>query len=170
MTTLLLARHGETDWNRERRVQGSTDIPLNAAGIAQARALAASLASEPLAAVYASDLARARDTASAVATVHGLEIVLDPALREKHFGTWEGLTDTEIRKRFPDAVAGSWGDGETRAQLAARAVAAYERIRARHAEGSVLIVSHGGPLRVLLQHVGVDHGPIDNCAVFRVEL
>lgn len=169
MRTLLLARHGETDWNRERRVQGNTDIPLNAAGIEQACALAASLGPEPLVAVYASDLARARATAEPVARLHRLEVVLDPDLREKHFGTWEGLTDTEIRRRFPNVVAGSWGDGETREELAGRAIAAVERIRARHDAGSVLVVSHGGPLRVILEHAGIDHGRIENCAVFRVD-
>src|SRR5262245_20482819 len=112
MTDFLLARHGETDWNREHRVQGHTDVPLNAAGLGQARVLAERLADVSLEAIYASDLERARATAEAVARSQGLEVQVDPDLREKHFGSWEGLTDVEIAQRFPDAVRGGWGDGE----------------------------------------------------------
>ena len=169
MPEILLVRHGQTDWNLERRVQGHTDIPLNAAGIAEAERLARELAMEPLVAVFSSDLVRARDTAAAVAERHGLPVTIDPALREKDFGTWEGLTDTEIAKRFPDAAQGKWGDGETTEVVAERAVAAIDRIRTLHPGGTVLVVSHGGPLRALLAHFGVAHGAIRNCAVFRVE-
>src|SRR5262245_65615545 len=102
MTELLLTRHGETDWNREHRVQGHTDVPLNENGREQARALAERLVDVPLAAIYASDLARARETAEIVARRLGLGVVLDPGLREKNFGSWEGLTDVEIAERFPD--------------------------------------------------------------------
>jgi probable phosphoglycerate mutase len=168
VTEILLARHAETDWNLGRRVQGHTDVPLNPAGREQAQALAALLSGEALTAIYASDLERARETAAAVARVHGLEVTVDPDLREKHFGSWEGLTDLEIAARFPDAVRGRWGDGETTEEVAARVLGALERIRARHGSGSVLVVSHGGPLRAILQHLAVEHGPIGNCEVFRV--
>jgi broad specificity phosphatase PhoE len=170
MTTFLLVRHGETDWNLEGRVQGQTDRPLNATGLAQARALADVLASERLVAVYASDLVRARDTALIAASSHGLEVTLDPDLREKHFGSWEGLASAEIEKRFPDAARGRWGDGETSEAVAKRAVAAIERIRGLHPRGSVLIVSHGGPMRAILDHLKVPHEPIGNCALIRIEL
>ena len=169
MAQILLARHGETDWNLGRRVQGHTDIPLNANGVAQAQALAQELAAEPLVAIFASDLARASDTAAAVAARHGLPVSIDPDLREKNFGTWEGLTDTDIDERFPSAVRGRWGDGETTQAVAVRAVAAIDRIRDVHPAGAILVVSHGGPLRGLLAHFGVDHGPIGNCEVFRVD-
>jgi probable phosphoglycerate mutase len=169
VTEILLARHGETDWNRARRVQGHTDVPLNAAGFEQADALARQLATEPLLAIYSSDLERARETAAAVARSQGLDIVVDPDLREKHFGTWEGLTDLEIAERFPDAVGGRWGDGETTEGVAERVIAALTRISARHAPGPVLVVSHGGPLRAILQHLDVEHGRIGNCEVFRVD-
>jgi broad specificity phosphatase PhoE len=167
MTEILLARHGETDWNNGRRVQGHTDIPLNAAGVAQARVLAEQLATEPLIAVFSSDLSRALDTATVVADAHALEVTVDPRLREKNFGTWEGLTDLEIAERFPDAVRGQWGDGETTDEVAERVLGVLDRIRRLHPDGSVLVVSHGGPLRAMLASLSIEHGPIGNCAVFR---
>jgi uncharacterized phosphatase len=168
MRELLLVRHGETDWNREHRIQGHTDTPLNATGFEQAHALAQSLASTALVAVYASDLARARETAAIVARSHGLGVELDRDLREKNFGSWEGLTDVEVTTRFPHARRGRWGDAETTEQVEARALAALRRICSRHSAGHVLIVSHGGILRAILEHLAVSHGPIRNCEVFRV--
>ena len=91
----MFARHGETDWNFEGRLQGHTDRPLNAYGREQAEALAGRLAREDVAAIYASDLARARETAEIVGERLGLPVVLDPDLREKDWGTWEGLTAVE---------------------------------------------------------------------------
>ena len=170
MTQILLARHGETDWNLGRRVQGHTDIPLNATGIAQAHSLANQLSGELLVAVYASDLARARDTAAAVAARHGLPVSIDPDLREKNFGSWEGLTDVEITERYPDAKRGAWGDGETTEAVAERVVAALSRVGEAHPNGLVLVVSHGGPLRAALAHFGVEHGPIGNGEVFRIDV
>ena len=169
MTTLLLVRHGETDWNLERRVQGQTDRPLNPTGLEQARALADELAAEHLVAVYASDLARARGTAEITARRHSLEVKVDADLREKHFGSWEGLAEAEIEALFPGAVRGRWGDGETTEALAARAVATIERIRTAHPSGTVLVVSHGGTMRAILDHLAVEHEPIGNCAVVRVD-
>jgi len=169
MGALLLARHGETDWNREHRVQGQTDVGLNDAGREQAEALSERLADERLDAIVSSDLSRARETAEAVARRHGLEVVTDAALREKDFGSWEGLTDVEIAERFPDAARGRWGDGETTEDVAARVLPAMERIRARHRDGAVLVVSHGGAIRVILDALGVEHGRIGNCELFRLE-
>jgi broad specificity phosphatase PhoE len=169
VTEIILVRHGETDWNLQRRVQGHTDVPLNALGLEQAAALAASLEDVPLVAVYASDLGRARDTAAAVAGRHGLEVIVDPDLREKHFGTWEGLTDIEINERFPDAAQGAWGDGETSDDVATRVLEALRRISLRHEPGPVLVVSHGGSVRAVLRHLGVEHGRIGNCKVFRLD-
>ena len=169
MTILLLARHGETDWNRERRVQGHTDRPLNPAGQAQARELAGTLELEPLDAVYSSDLGRAYDTALAVAKPRGLEVVQVTALRERHFGTWEGLTDAEILRRFPQASSGPWGDGEAPDEMAVRVVAALRTIAAQHTGGQVLVVSHGGPIRAILRRHSVEiDGPIPNCHVIRL--
>jgi broad specificity phosphatase PhoE len=171
VTTILLVRHGETDWNVGRRVQGHSDVPLNETGQAQARALAEELAGVPIDAVYSSDLLRAHETARIVAEPRGLDVTAIRDLRERHFGTWEGLTDDEIFARFPHAVNGPWGDGETREQMAERVFGALHRIAETHAAGRVLVVSHGGPLRAVLIHCGVDGvGRIDNCHVVRVEI
>jgi broad specificity phosphatase PhoE len=168
-TTILLARHGETDWNLERRVQGHSDRPLNETGLAQARALAESLADEPLDAVYSSDLLRAYETARIVAEPHGLEVIPVPALREKHFGTWEGLTDEEVLDRFPQAVGGGWGDAETSEELGERVRAALNEIAAKHQNGRVLVVTHGGPLRVALRWCREDwSGSVANCQLHRI--
>lgn len=168
MTEILLVRHGETDWNVEQRVQGHTDRPLTDTGVAQARALAEELKGERLDAVYASDLARARDTARAIAEHHGLPVQELPGLREKHFGTWEGLHNTEIHARFPDAVNGHWGDGETADELSVRVLAAVREIAERHPDGRALVVTHGGPLRAVLLRCNVDVGVIGNCHLARI--
>jgi broad specificity phosphatase PhoE len=164
-TTLYIVRHGETDWNRDRRIQGQTDIPLNAEGHRQAEGLALELAATALDAAYASDLSRAWETAAAVAEPRGLEVTRKVALREKHFGTWEGMTDDEVLERFPHAVNGSWGDAETTEQLTERVVGAIHDIARDHPEGSVLVVSHGGAIRSLYRAVGVDQRRIGNCTV-----
>jgi broad specificity phosphatase PhoE len=174
MTTILLARHGETDWNVDRRVQGHSDTPLNDKGRGQARALAEELAGEPIDAVYSSDLLRAHETARIVAEQRGLDVTAIRDLREKNFGTWEGLTDVEINERFPQTLDLSWrdwGDGETRQEMADRVLAALHRIAETHPGQRVLVVSHGGPLRAVLQHCRIDGvARIDNCHVVRVEV
>jgi broad specificity phosphatase PhoE len=171
VTTILLVRHGETDWNLERRVQGHSDRPLNETGRAQAREVAAALAGEPIDAVYSSDLVRAHETARIVAEVRGLGVTAVPDLRERNFGTWEGLTDDEIFERFPSAKTGAWGDGETREEMARRVLGALRRIAEAHPGGRVLVVSHGGPLRAVLTQCCVDGvAAIDNCHIIRVEL
>ena len=168
MTELILARHGETDWNAERRVQGHTDRPLSTIGRGQARELADMLQGEPLDAVYSSDLARAYETAREVAGRRGLVVCALPELRERDFGTWEGLTDDEIQERFPQAHTGPWGDAETHEELARRVLAALRQIAEQHPRGRVLVVTHGGPLRAVLRHCNVAlDGPIANCHVAR---
>jgi len=167
MTTLLLARHGETDWNREGRWQGWADPPLNDLGRAQAGALAETLRSVPFDAVYSSDLRRAHETAEILAAPHAVPVVTDPGLREIDVGSWSGLTRAEIDARFgPDTVH---PDGETREQHAARVLAAVERLARAHPEGRVLLVTHGGTIRALRSHaIGhVDH-PIPNCSVLEL--
>jgi broad specificity phosphatase PhoE len=155
VTTLLLARHGETDWNRARRWQGHADRPLTDLGRAQAAALGDRLADIALDAVYSSDLRRARETAEAVALPHGLDVIELPELREVDVGSWEGLTRDEAESRFPDGfrrwLAGGtgWEDGETYAEMSRRVLAVVERIASDHEGGRILIVSHGGPIRAI---------------------
>jgi probable phosphoglycerate mutase len=165
MTTLLLARHGETDWNRELRIQGSSDIALNELGHEQARRLAAELEDVELDAIYSSDLARARETAAAVASTHGLEVRLDARLRERSFGSWEGLTREDIAE-FPE---GSRHDGESDDEVRARVLAAIEEIARSHPGQQVLVVSHGGALNTLWHHaLGVRVERWENCAVYKL--
>jgi broad specificity phosphatase PhoE len=171
VTTILLVRHGETDWNLERRVQGHTDRPLNETGRAQARALADELAAEEIDVIYSSDLIRAHETARIVAERKGLDVTAIPELRERDFGTWEGLTDDDIVARFPDAHHRAWGDAETKEEMAERVLEALRRIALAHGDSRVLVVSHGGPLRAVLGHCGVDGvGRIVNCQLVRVEV
>jgi broad specificity phosphatase PhoE len=170
-TTIFLVRHGETDWNRERRVQGHSDVPLNDVGRVQAQALAKQLDGERFDAVYASDLARARETAEIAAAATGLAVRELVDLREKHFGSWEGLTDDAIRTRFPAAGTGAWGDGETTDEMSARVVAALRGIAAEHPGGNILVTTHGGPIRAALRASGTEPtGPIENCHVMRIEV
>jgi broad specificity phosphatase PhoE len=163
MTTLYLARHGESDWNVERRWQGHTDRPLTDRGREQAGRLAERLADIELDAIYASDLRRAWETAEAVARPRGLEVVRVPELREVHVGSWSGLTRDECAERFPEAFArwqaggSGWDDGESYEAMGERAVAAILRLAAEHPDGAILVVSHGGPIRAVHAHaLGVD--------------
>ena len=167
MTTILLARHGETDWNREGRWQGWADAPLNETGRAQARELADQLRSTPFDAVYSSDLSRAHETAEIVAAPHGMPVIPDPGLREIDVGSWSGLTRAELKERFPD---GSRPDGETREQHRARVHAAVEGIARANLGRRILIVTHGGTMRALRGQVSDGaHHPIANCGVIELE-
>jgi broad specificity phosphatase PhoE len=170
MTRILLARHGETDWNVERRWQGQSDTPLNDTGRAQARALAQELADEPIDAVYSSDLMRAHETARVVAEAHGLDVVAIRDLRERSFGSVEGLTTDEIQARHP-GIELPWSDDETREAMADRVLDALRRIADAHPDAHVLVVSHGGPLRAVLTHCGIDGvDRVGNCHVVRIEV
>jgi len=160
VTTLILARHGETDWNRDGRFQGHADPPLNERGREQALELAELLVDEPIEAVYSSDLRRAHETARIVADRQGLDVIVDPQLRERDVGHWSGLTAEEIEERFPDQIRrwreGAVAVGESRESLAARIVEAAHRIAAAHPDGLVLVVTHGGALRMLRHAAGQD--------------
>jgi broad specificity phosphatase PhoE len=170
-TTILLVRHGETDWNLEGRVQGQTDRPLNETGRRQATELAAALADEPVDAVYSSDLVRAHETARIIAERKGLGVTVIPELREKDFGTWEGLSDHEVLLRFPEARGRPWGDGESNDDVARRVIGALRRIADSHPGGRVLVVAHGGPVRAVRAHCkSRRNGPVANCELLRLEI
>jgi broad specificity phosphatase PhoE len=155
VTTVHLARHGESDWNAAGRWQGHADRPLTELGRRQAVELAERLASARLDAVYSSDLRRARETAEPVAERHGLEVTTLAALREVDVGGWSGLSRPEVEQRFPEAFARwrgggqGWEDGETYEDMTARVVDAVLEIAAAHPGGEVLVVAHGGPIRAL---------------------
>ncbi len=157
---LVLVRHGETDWNRRGIAQGQADVPLNATGREQARAVAERLADRGLDALYSSDLARAHETAAVIAAACDLEHRTEPDLREIDVGEWSGLTPAQIREGYPDVMDAlargedpPRGGGETLAELRERAVRAARRIAARHAGESVTFVAHGGILKVLVGHL-----------------
>ncbi|MDG0835938.1 histidine phosphatase family protein [Pelomonas saccharophila] len=157
VTRIVLIRHGETAWNRATRIQGHTDIPLSPLGLAQAERLAQALADEPLAALYASDLSRARQTAEALARRRGLDIQFDTDLRERAFGCFEGLDWQQISEQYPED-AERWrrrepdfavGGGESLSGFSARCLAAVRRAAAAHPGQDVAIVAHGGVLDCL---------------------
>ena len=163
MTTILLSRHGESDWNHTKRWQGFADRPLTERGRQQAEDLADRLDDTELDAIYSSDLQRARDTAEAVARRKGLEVRTTRDLREVDVGSWSGLTRAEAEARFPEAYARwlqggeGWEDGETYEQLATRVVRAMNRIATEHEGGRVLVVAHGGTIRAIhAAALGVD--------------
>ena len=155
MTTILIARHGQSDWNQEKRWQGYADRPLTERGREQAQALADRLSHIELDAVYSSDLQRARDTAAVVAESQGLELRQLPELREVDVGSWSGLTRAEAEERFPEGFAQwrdgypGWEDGETYEAMTDRVLRAVGEIAAEHESGRVLVVSHGGPIRAM---------------------
>ena len=155
---LFLLRHAQTVWNQERRYQGWTDSALTDLGRSQAEAAAKALGAEPLVAVYASTLIRARDTAAAIAAPHGLPVLEDADFREMAFGAWEGLTLDEARAKDPEGYR-VWTEtpelftapgGETLADVRHRVLAALGRLRAAHEGKSVCLVAHGLSARVII--------------------
>ncbi|HWS75234.1 MAG TPA: histidine phosphatase family protein [Quisquiliibacterium sp.] len=155
MTELVLLRHGVTAWNRAKRFQGHIDIPLDDEGHRQARLAARRLAREPVAAVYASDLGRAVQTAMPIAEALGLPLQSEPGLRERHYGAFEGLDHDALQRDHADAYV-RWrerepdfalpGGGETLRTFHARVDAALRRIVLRHPGKRVVAVTHGGVL------------------------
>jgi len=163
---LYLVRHGETDWNLARRIQGSTDIPLNDTGRAQAAAAGRLLSRRDWDAIYSSPLSRALETASIIATEIGLDapIAVDEIV-ERNYGEAEGLADPELSERFPGEtpVPGR----ESREEVVARVLPALMEIAERHPDEAILVVSHGGVIRAVLNAVDPTgaHGMITNGSV-----
>ncbi len=158
-TKLCLIRHGETSWNTERRLQGHTDIPLNANGEAQARQMAQALKDSQLSfdILYTSDLKRAADTANAIVELFGVEAKVDSALRERHFGALQGLALSEAPLLMPEIwqahisrdLEHELDGGESIQQFAVRVQNALDAIQEEHYGKTILIVSHGGTLDMM---------------------
>jgi broad specificity phosphatase PhoE len=181
LTTLLLTRHGETDWNRDHLWQGHTGPPLNETGRRQAADLARQIAK--IDAVYSSDTERAYETALILAERHGLRVTTDPRLREVNFGEWEGLTRAQINERFGGAFT-KWlrgecstpNGGESDEAMAERVMAALADISGGHPGGRVLVVTSGGPIRAVearLRGVGQATarnavGTVPNCSLIEL--
>ena len=159
MLRLLLVRHAQTAWNAQRRYQGHSDLPLNETGLAQARALAARLQSLKIDLLISSDLQRALQTARILADGRDLALQTDPRLRELNFGLLEGHTFDEGLALWPEMIR-NWVEdnnqppegGERMADLTGRVLQFYEQTLRTCDGKTVLLVAHGGPLRVLLQH------------------
>lgn len=178
-TRLILVRHGETEWNRDGRIQGQLDVVLSEVGRAQAKRLAKRLAGEELAAVYTSDLARASETAAIVAEPHGLTPVLVRQLREVCLGVWQGLTMAEVQERYAenytawraDSIVNPPLSGECFAEVADRGERAVREIATRHAGETTVVVAHGGTTKaVVCRLLEVDLAQrwrfaIDNCSL-----
>lgn len=175
MRRLYIARHGETEWNALRRLQGAADIPLHEDGRAQARALGGTLGLARIATVTTSDLSRARETGEIAAALLGLSVpTIDPELRERSFGVFEGLNREELEARFPDewrawqTSAATPPGGEPTEVVIARMKRALERILAQ--DGPTLVISHGAAMRLVLTELGGQPvPPVGNGEIYRVD-
>jgi len=178
-TKLIVIRHGETAWNREKRMQGTTDTQLSDVGRSQARSLGRRLAARPFGALYCSDLSRARDTARAIADHTGVNLVTDPRLQERRFGIFEGLTAAEIVARYPEEHARFASrdpdyevpGGESARSFTRRCLGCLAEIAERHGGAEIVIVTHGLVLDSLYRAAhNLDHGeprpvPLINASV-----
>ena len=156
-TRILAIRHGETLWNVDSRIQGHLDIGLNDTGRWQAERLGLALKDEPIAAIYASDLSRAHDTALAVSRHTGVPVQAEPGLRERSFGEFEGRTFAEIETELP-AQAQRWrqrdpaftpAGGESLLMLEARVLSVATRLAAQHPGEQIALFAHGGVMDIL---------------------
>ena len=158
MGQLYIVRHGETVWNREGRIQGHTDVGLSHRGLEQARMLAERLRPVRFDAAYASDLSRAADTAAAVLVGRDVPIYPTPRLREYHKGAFEGLTEGELRAKYPTEYPGYIAKdldyapegGESTREVSERMSSVINGIKENHLNDTVLVVGHGGSLRAAM--------------------
>ena len=159
-TEIILIRHGETEWNSQQRMQGHSNSDLSSVGQAQIQALGQWMKNVPFDLIYSSDSLRAKQTAEAITQFSGHELKIDLRLREKNLGVFEGLTSEEARERHPEVfrlfkTAGSKyviDEGESTQQLQDRALEIVNEIRIKHPEERVLLVTHGGFIRVVMKH------------------
>jgi probable phosphoglycerate mutase len=181
-TEIILIRHGETEWNSQRRMQGHSNSDLSAVGRGQIQALGELMQDVNFDHIYCSDSLRARQTAEAITQYSGHTLQFDQRIREKNLGVFEGLTSAEARERHPEVYrlfksAGSnyvIDEGESTQQLLERALEFIEEIRLRHLEERIVMVTHGGVVRVLMKHtlgLSVDaptRFQIKNTGIFRL--
>ena len=159
-TEIILIRHGETEWNSQQRMQGHSNSDLSSVGQVQIQALGQWMKNAPFDHIYSSDSLRAKQTAEAITQFSGHELKIDLRLREKNLGVFEGLTSEEARERHPEVfrlfkTAGSKyviDEGESTQQLQDRALEIVEEIRIKHPEERLLLVTHGGFIRVVMKH------------------
>ena len=159
-TEIILIRHGETEWNSQKRMQGHSNSDLSSVGQAQIQALGQWMKNVPFDHIYSSDSLRAKQTAEAITQFSGHKLKIDLRLREKNLGVFEGLTSEEARERHPEVfrlfkTAGSKyviDEGESTQQLQDRALEIVDEIRIKHPEERVLLVTHGGFIRVVMKH------------------
>jgi 2,3-bisphosphoglycerate-dependent phosphoglycerate mutase len=163
---LFLFRHGETDWNREGRLQGHVDTPLNATGLAQAEVLARQLCAHRLDAVVSSDLSRALSTARIVAEVCGVPLLVDEGLRETNIGEAEGLLWAEVKARFGELTErwhfdpqAAFPGGETGHQTLTRGLAALRRVTQSHPYRRVAVSTHGAVVRQFVNYASPAGSP-----------
>lgn len=156
-TRICFIRHGETDWNVAKRIQGQIDTPLNETGRAQALAMAFNAAHHDFSAIYSSDLVRALDTAKRVAERHGLEVHTLPQFRERHFGVFQEKTAEEGLQLYPAADAWytardefyDFATGESLLQFAGRVKSAVNKLATQHRNQTIAVVSHAGVLEII---------------------
>lgn len=168
VTRMALTRHGETDWNAAKRLQGSSDVPLNDVGRAQAAESAARFLDAEWHGVVTSPLSRAVETGRIIAEGLGVEVHgSHHGLRERHYGHAEGLTDAEAAERWPDC---QFPELEDRDSVAARGLEALDEIAANHPNSAVIVVAHGTLIREVLRRMtDVSIPPILNAATSIVE-
>ncbi len=184
-TRLCFIRHGETDWNVERRIQGQMDIPLSGTGRRQAQAMACNAGQHEFFAIYSSDLSRASETANMLAKGRGIAVIQTRELRERHYGFFQGITAEEGKRLYPQAYSRysvrdpdyDFENGESLKGFAKRVHDAVENLGKRHAGQTIAAVSHAGVLDILYRRATgrMLHAPRDfaipNCTLnwFRMD-
>ena len=159
-TEIILIRHGETEWNSQKRMQGHSNSDLSEVGRGQIQALGELMKNVSFDHIYSSDSLRTRQTAEAITQYSGHTLQFDQRIREKNLGVFEGLTSTEAKERHPEIyrlfkTAGAnyvIDEGESTQQLLERALEFIEEIRLRHPQERVVMVTHGGVVRVLMKY------------------
>ena len=181
--TIYIFRHGETDWNKDRRLQGHTDIPLNSTGQSQALGVRDFFLAHPIDAMLTSDLKRARETAEIALGNLNIPLIVEARLRETNLGDAEGLTQTEVVHRFGHEIWEGWcslspdfhhfrfPNGETKSELLLRVLTALEEVFLTTSYQKIGVATHGGVVRRMIHHARPDlPSPkmVGNCVVHEI--